>query len=379
MNKKTVLVLSLFALAIIGIIAPVNSAVESSSSENKAYTIETKEKVAKFKLTWNGNGGTIGKKKIIVTTVTKGKKIGKLPKDPTRAGFTFKGWFTKKTGGTKITKDTKPTKSVTYYAQWENNNKPFIGKWEFTLSQAEKKNYSKSMMKAFDIGEYQTSNFAGNSQIIHFKEGNKYTYSYCQILSDGSYKLITQVNGEYSVNKHSNGKYTIDLKPYGKPHQLAQKIDIGTDLYGKKYISFLGTFFYKVPLTMEDMKDYVDNKKLVGQWKMTYDGGNDYSVYTFYRSGEFTYLHNGTDGCPEGYHSTEAKGSYSLRLATGSYYYLDFKNVKTRSHEYYMPLSDGKFWTDWDTKMLGTDIFSFRTGKDGRQFIDLDWGKYFKV
>jgi uncharacterized repeat protein (TIGR02543 family) len=52
----------------------------------------------------------------------KGKAIGatglrELP-TPTRAGYSFKGWYTKKSGGTKVTAKTKVTKNVTWYAQW---------------------------------------------------------------------------------------------------------------------------------------------------------------------------------------------------------------------------------------------------------------------
>ena len=100
-------------VAIIGIMAPIHA----KSSNNK---VEIK---------WDANGGKIGSKKIVTTTVKKGSKIGTLQK-ATRTGYTLKGWYTKKTGGTKITKDTKPKKSVTYYAQWiKEDAKSIVGKW----------------------------------------------------------------------------------------------------------------------------------------------------------------------------------------------------------------------------------------------------------
>ena len=77
-----------------------------------------------LKITWNYNGGKIGKDTKTTTTVKKGEKIGKLPKTPTYTGYTFKGWYTKKTGGTKVTISTKPTKDVTYYAQWKATPAP---------------------------------------------------------------------------------------------------------------------------------------------------------------------------------------------------------------------------------------------------------------
>ena len=79
-------------------------------------------KAAKVKVTWNANGGKIGTKKTTVTSVKKGTKLKKLQTAPKRSGYAFKGWYTKKTGGTKITKNTKPKKKVTYYAQWKKGN-----------------------------------------------------------------------------------------------------------------------------------------------------------------------------------------------------------------------------------------------------------------
>lgn len=47
-----------------------------------------------------------------------GKPI-KLAKTPKRKGYKFKGWYTKKKGGKKVTKKTKvPWKKTTYYARW---------------------------------------------------------------------------------------------------------------------------------------------------------------------------------------------------------------------------------------------------------------------
>ena len=66
-------------------------------------------------VTLNANGGKLsGTSKI---KIAKGKAVGNLKK-PVRAGYTFKGWYTKKSGGTKITSKTKVKKNVTYYAHW---------------------------------------------------------------------------------------------------------------------------------------------------------------------------------------------------------------------------------------------------------------------
>ena len=67
-------------------------------------------------VTLNPNGGSLGGAADKLK-VGKSRAIGTLPK-PVREGYSFKGWFTNKSGGTKVTTKTKTSKSVTYYAQW---------------------------------------------------------------------------------------------------------------------------------------------------------------------------------------------------------------------------------------------------------------------
>lgn len=71
-------------------------------------------------LTLDGNGGTIGKSKKYTKKVTGGSKIGTL-KTPKRKKYTFSGWYTKKSGGSKVTSSTrcKFTKNTTLYARWK--------------------------------------------------------------------------------------------------------------------------------------------------------------------------------------------------------------------------------------------------------------------
>ncbi len=84
--------------------------------------------VAAWTVTLNANGGQFGSQGAACPTSTetvmvqKGKAIGSLGENalpiPTREGYTFAGWWTKKSGGVKITTKTKVTKDVTYYAHW---------------------------------------------------------------------------------------------------------------------------------------------------------------------------------------------------------------------------------------------------------------------
>ncbi len=68
-------------------------------------------------ITWDANGGSVTPES---STYTYNGATITLP-TPTRTGYSFNGWFTETTDGTKITEvgtTNKPTENVTYYAQW---------------------------------------------------------------------------------------------------------------------------------------------------------------------------------------------------------------------------------------------------------------------
>ena len=72
-----------------------------------------------YTVTLDANGGSVSAES---TTVKNGSAYGNLP-TPTRKGYTFNGWYTAKTGGSKITSDTVATITATQtlYAQWKVN------------------------------------------------------------------------------------------------------------------------------------------------------------------------------------------------------------------------------------------------------------------
>ena len=67
---------------------------------------------------FDANGGTAAE---TMRTVTNECAVGELP-TATRTGFTLAGWWTARTGGTKITTATKVTADVTWYAHWKANS-----------------------------------------------------------------------------------------------------------------------------------------------------------------------------------------------------------------------------------------------------------------
>lgn len=70
---------------------------------------------------FSANGG----KKLDVSSimVNNGKKIGSLP-SAKRSGYVLKGWYTAKSGGTKVTAKTVVKEDLKLYARWEKVKKP---------------------------------------------------------------------------------------------------------------------------------------------------------------------------------------------------------------------------------------------------------------
>lgn len=80
------------------------------------FTLSKKTCTTTKTVQFNANGGTVGTKS---KNVTIGKTYGTLP-TPTRTGYDFDGWYTRESGGTKVTATTSvgTNPPTTLYAHW---------------------------------------------------------------------------------------------------------------------------------------------------------------------------------------------------------------------------------------------------------------------
>ena len=67
-----------------------------------------------FIVTFDGNGGTPS----VVSMTTTNQKLTSLPSASRSGSYSFDGWYTDKSGGTKITTDTVFSANTTVYAHW---------------------------------------------------------------------------------------------------------------------------------------------------------------------------------------------------------------------------------------------------------------------
>lgn len=95
----------------------VSQSARSGSQATNSGSVSCSVGAATFTVSFNANGGSVspGSK-----TVTYGGTYGTLP-TPTRSGYSFLGWYTAATGGSKITSSSTVsiTANTTLYAHWE--------------------------------------------------------------------------------------------------------------------------------------------------------------------------------------------------------------------------------------------------------------------
>ncbi len=157
---------------------------------NDDYSVQAATK--KVKVIYKANGGKFtaakyASKSKVVKKVKKGKKRGTAPKIK-RTGYTLKGWYTKKSGGKKVTAKTKIKKRTVLYARWvksaasanANIDPKLVGNWRY-------------------IQYHSSSSFSTHS--VSFRNDGTFIYS---TMSSGS--LMYGMVGNYKV---SNGWVTL--------------------------------------------------------------------------------------------------------------------------------------------------------------------------
>ena len=207
-----ILFVSIAMFSIATVTASEVSTTQTYTASDEGIQIEEKyKKVSKNKIIFNANGGKIGSKNTVVKNINKGAKISKFPASPKRTGYNFKGWYSKKSGGTKISVSTKPAKRVTYYAQWTkksntnaNIDSKLVGNWQdygnhiFAFDKAGKFKYfylSSGVPISWTEGKYKTTNGKIFFTEILYEPGQMYEKRYKDTVFE--YKFAKDKDGEY--------------------------------------------------------------------------------------------------------------------------------------------------------------------------------------
>ena len=147
-------------------------------------TLYAKWKLNEFNVSFNANGGNVSQ---TAKEVIYGEAYGTLP-TPSRTGYSFNGWYTAATGGTKIAADTTVSAASdhTLYAQWTLNT--YKVSW--------------SNVTGVTISVKRTESPYANAQIGSLSSGN--TVNYGDVLS-------VTYSTQTGYTKTSNGKTTLTV------------------------------------------------------------------------------------------------------------------------------------------------------------------------
>ena len=147
----------------------------------------------------NGASGTAP----AACTVREGDEVGELPTVTAQDGWTFLGWYTAATDGTKATASTKVTADLTLYAQWS--------KCDIGFYIPSDRNYAQSM--------FVTSASGGTSNMTSFTQGTRIYLKYAFKNLAGEYDMKGFVN-RFSLDAGTTfddnwSSHTLDGGDYG--------------------------------------------------------------------------------------------------------------------------------------------------------------------
>lgn len=175
---------------------------------------EEEKTFASYKLNFDANGGTCT---IGYYTLKSGDSYGILP-IPTRKGYTFTGWYTEKSGGSKVSSSTKmKEKNVTVYAQWKSDRGGYDNAATLPIN-----------------GSWSDSYWHTDSDHEHW------------------YKIVLPADGKLTFKAMSYASvlyklYTQDLKQVGGMHwSLSNGTENSPNTVESNYVLSKGTYYFQV-------------------------------------------------------------------------------------------------------------------------------------
>ena len=161
-------------------------------------------------VSFNGNGGTVA---ISQKEFNIGEKFGELP-IPTKSGYTFDGWYTEISGGTKIEETTMVSKNVArkLYAHWSESKGSTndVTKNNTSETTKDKKTTETNNEKTGATVEVSTKTISSKSSVIlslkQTKKGRKLKVKYNKFIGATGYQV------QYSTSKKFNKKVTLNVK-----------------------------------------------------------------------------------------------------------------------------------------------------------------------
>lgn len=259
-----------------------------SFNSGKVITItedEYNNRLTSCTVSFNANGGSTP---TASKTVYYGQKYGTLP-TPTRTYYTFNGWYTAASGGTKVTADTVVDKLVnhTLYAQWSLNTYTL----KFNANGGSVSQTSKVVTCGQAVGTLPTPSRTGYTFTGWYtSDGTKLTST--SILST---QVDVTVTAKWSVNSYkvswnAGTGYTITVKRTSSPNANAGTGTLSSgatiyygDVLAITYTAKTGYTFNSKGITSATVTGNITSSNIyatasVNQYTVSWNTGTGYSI-----------------------------------------------------------------------------------------------------
>ncbi len=342
--------------------------VESSTivTATSTHTLYAQWTAAKYTVTYNATGGTVSTTN---GTVTYGGTYGRMP-TPTKEGYTFNGWYTATTGGTKVETSTNvtATDAHTLYAQWTANS--FVVTFNAnggTVATATKTVYYDSTYGTLPTPT--RDNYTFNGWFTAATGGS-------QITSTTTVKLTgpQQLYAQWTANSSSGGDSgsgdsgetdvpagsDLDLTfPTATP-EAAESTP--TAVSKNQLVNTLNGTPYRSPISSTDT--YLTDASKVGADERAFSrvlypvpiGGNDYN---YYNANDYGVSPSNTSSNTRDLNNlisqlSSVEGAKVIVFEAGTYYFSGTINISNMEHVYLAGNNTNFVYTSWCTAIKVT-------------------------
>ena len=333
-------------------------------STTEAVTLYAAWKKYGCHVTFDANGGSTSEP---LRAVKKNAKIGTLP-SATRKGYKLNGWYTKTSGGTKISTTTKITKDVKYYAQWAANK--YTIKFNANGGSGSMKDistaYGKSVTLTANAFKRTNWTFLGWSTSKNAAEKTYANKQKVKNLTATANKTVTLYavwkRNTYTVNFEQNGGAG---DPMTQIVNCGDKTALTKNSYKREGFTFAGwattadgSVKYKNKVKVTDLAKNGKSITLYAVWKPaawavgTFEGAGHYLVDAWGEYESYDFVHTATVGS-----YCKLSGSVTVDVKVGKQEKASFSAPSSAMQ--YLPQVHIECWHGWDPEMGWVNVRAY--------------------
>ena len=235
------------------------SQITSPYTPTQTRTLYAHWSINQHTVTFDPNGGTSSDN--LSKTVNAGSQIGTLP-TVTRDGYTFNGWYTSTTGGSKISTTTTISSDKTYYARWTANKYTVVfdsnggtgtmsnQSFTYGTSQALRANTFTRTGYIFSGWSYNGNTYTDKESVNNLTTVNNGTVTMVAIWKLAVYNLTIKSNGGILLSNNTTNdivtKFAYGIRTYvGKrTESISYSLNTGSNNSINKTYSSGTTLYY---------------------------------------------------------------------------------------------------------------------------------------